>query len=50
MQTTIRRATHDDLDHLLRAAEAMYMESPRYSKLRFAAPKVRQLFGTLIDS
>lgn len=48
--TTIRPATHDDLDQLIAISAAMHDESPRYSKLTFAAAKLRTLYGSLIHS
>lgn len=49
-KTTIRPATHDDLDLLMPIAEAMHKESPRYSKLAFSHAKVLQLYINLINS
>ena len=49
-KTTIRPATHDDLDLLMPIAESMHIESPRYSKLAFSHDKVLQLYITLIDA
>src|SRR3990172_2251364 len=50
MKTTIRPATHDDLDLLLDIAEAMHAESPRFSRIAFSEDKVLQLWITLVDS
>lgn len=48
--TMIRPATHADLPVLMLMADAMHMESPRFSRLRFSGDKVQKLFMRLIDS
>ncbi len=48
-KTTIRPATHDDLDLLMDIAVAMHRESPRFSRLGFSPEKVLNLYVTLID-
>lgn len=49
-KTTIRPATHDDLDLLMDLTVAMHAESPRYSKMTFSHQKMLNLYVMLINS
>lgn len=48
--STLRDATIDDLTRLVELGRAMHAESPRFSKLRFSAPKLaEQLCGLIVS-
>jgi RimJ/RimL family protein N-acetyltransferase len=49
MMAELRRATHDDLAALVALAQAMHLESPRFSIYPFLPERFHQTMATVLD-